>query len=74
MIEKYFCERCGKKLNPKTMVWLELDNTTGRYTDQPLPEDHVSQGGFTFGRDCAAVAGRENDEFLTKEEKGKPCS
>jgi hypothetical protein len=52
-MDKYFCERCGEQLNPKTMVWLELDQDTARYTDKELPSGHVSQGGFTFGRACA---------------------
>jgi hypothetical protein len=54
-MDKHFCERCGEKLNPETMIWLELDQDTGRYTDQPLQEGHTSQGGFTFGRACAKV-------------------
>jgi hypothetical protein len=52
-MEKYYCDRCGEKLDPSKIVWLELDQDTGRYTDQPLPEGHESQGGFSFGRACA---------------------
>jgi len=36
------------------MVWLELSNTDGYYYPiGELPEGHVSQGGFEFGRACA---------------------
>jgi hypothetical protein len=53
---EYRCEKCGEKLDPDTMVWLELSHKTGMYTrpdlDGDLPEDE-SQGGFTFGRACA---------------------
>jgi hypothetical protein len=59
MSEKHtdYCERCGEKLNPKTMVWLELNSRTGLYSDpdkSPVPEED-SQGGFTFGKACAAA-------------------
>lgn len=47
-----FCEHCKAKLNPDKAVWLELDQRTGTYTDQPVPEE-FSQGGFPFGADCA---------------------
>jgi len=46
------CERCGEVLNPKRVVWLELSNTDGRYYKK-IPENHVSQGAFTFGRSCS---------------------
>lgn len=52
-MDNNYCERCGEKLNNKTMVWLELDQDTGLYTDGELPEGHVSQGGFAFGKACA---------------------
>ena len=35
-----FCERCKAKLNPDKAVWLELDQRTGTYTDQPVPEKY----------------------------------
>lgn len=48
------CERCGERLNPETMVWLELSNTTGRYhAEGAFPAEEVSQGCFTFGAACA---------------------
>ena len=47
-----WCEKCGKKLNPKKIVWLELSNTDGKFYET-IPTDHISQGGFAFGVDCA---------------------
>ena len=54
-MNEYFCERCGEKLNPKKMVWLELSTHTGLFTDpdQTVIPENESQGGFTFGRSCA---------------------
>lgn len=47
------CERCGEKLNPKTMVELELDMRTSQYgLPGSVPAQH-SQGLFYFGRACA---------------------
>ena len=40
-----FCERCKAKLNPDMAVWLELDQRTGTYTDQPVPEN-IHRAGF----------------------------
>lgn len=51
-METYFCTCCGRKLNPATLVFLELDQRINRYTDQPVPEEH-SQGCFEFGPACA---------------------
>lgn len=48
-----FCERCKTRLDPRKIVWLELDQTTGEYIDHELPEGHESQGAFPFGKDCA---------------------
>jgi len=53
MEEKIYCQRCAEKLDPSKIVWLELDQDTGLYTDKELPEGHISQGGFSFGRSCA---------------------
>jgi hypothetical protein len=53
-MDKIFCQRCNKKLNPKKIVWLEYDQRTGTYTDQGVPAE-FSQGGFEFGSDCAKV-------------------
>jgi hypothetical protein len=48
------CERCNEKLNPKTAVWLEFSITDGNYySSEKFPENHVSQGGFSFGKSCA---------------------
>jgi hypothetical protein len=46
------CEKCGKILDPRKAVWLELSNTDGKYY-QEIPKGHVSQGAFSFGKDCA---------------------
>jgi hypothetical protein len=45
------CERCGKKLNIKGTVWLELSLTDGRYYEN-IPLGHESQGRFSFGPEC----------------------
>jgi hypothetical protein len=52
VMETIKCERCGKPLNPKRIVWLELSNTDGRYYKK-IPENHVSQGAFSFGKLCS---------------------
>lgn len=65
-----FCERCKAKLNPDMAVWLELDQRTGTYTDQPVPEEY-SQGGFPFGADCARFALAEH---IAAQEQGNSRS
>jgi hypothetical protein len=51
---KFTCTHCGKALNEKTMVSLELDQRINEYHDfGNVPEDQ-SQGWFDFGKDCAA--------------------
>lgn len=48
------CERCNEKLNPKTAVWLELSMTDGNYyLPSKFPNEHESQGAFSFGKACA---------------------
>jgi hypothetical protein len=51
------CTCCGRDLNPKTMVWLELSNAGRGYfrNKGELPESE-SQGWFTFGPACAKKA------------------
>lgn len=48
------CSSCGKALNPKRTIWLELSIDDGclYYPDQ-FPKNHASQGCFEFGSDCA---------------------
>ena len=46
------CQRCNEILNPDHVVWLELSNTDGKYYKK-IPNDHVSQGAFSFGRKCS---------------------
>jgi hypothetical protein len=53
-----FCERCGQLLNNKRVVWLELSETDGRYYKE-IPEGHISQGGFTFGKACSIAQLKE---------------
>lgn len=48
-----YCTCCGRKLNPKTMVWLEKSFKTNRwYRADQCPPDQ-SQGNFAFGAACA---------------------
>jgi len=46
------CEKCGKPLNDKDVIWLELSLTSGHYYNE-IPLGHESQGAFPFGKDCA---------------------
>ena len=67
-----YCERCGEKLDPKTAVWLELSTHTGLFTDPEvalLPESE-SQGGFAFGKSCAAAVLKAGGQ-LTRIKKGR---
>jgi len=49
-----YCERCGEKLNPKTMTMLEQDTRTNRFRrPEAFPATGLSQGAFPFGRACA---------------------
>jgi len=49
-----YCGRCNEKLNPAKAVWLELSITDGNYYPEgQFPISHESQGGFSFGKDCA---------------------
>ncbi len=57
------CNCCGRKLNPKTMVWLEVSFRTGkRYKPGECPEDE-SQGAFAYGAACARRVLREQREL-----------
>jgi hypothetical protein len=49
----YECTCCGKKLNPDTMVSLELDQRIGQYHDFGNVPEESSQGWFDFGSACA---------------------
>jgi len=55
-----YCERCGQPLNSKRVVWLELSETDGRYYTK-IPEGHISQGGFTFGKACSIKQLKEDE-------------
>ena len=59
------CDRCGRRLNPDRAVWLDLNSHTLQWTDDPKGwPDHVSQGAFAFGPECAAAALRESSEAV----------
>lgn len=58
MSEVIKCERCGEKLNPKKVKWLEFSNTDGNYYTT-LPSNHKSQGAFPFGTACATTQIKE---------------
>jgi hypothetical protein len=47
------CTCCGQKLNPKRVVWLELNFATGRYSKPGECPEAESQGAFPFGAACA---------------------
>ena len=49
------CTCCGRKLHPERRTYLVMDGTTHTYhaTDAEIPADHINQGGFVFGNDCA---------------------
>ena len=52
------CQRCGERLNPARIVWLDLNNQTLRYSRTEWPAEE-SQGAFPFGAACArAEVGR----------------
>lgn len=51
-----FCERCGARLDPRKIVWLELSTVTGNYHDEKHPIPEAEAGGcFPFGKDCAKI-------------------
>lgn len=52
-LAKPTCTCCGKLLNPKTLVQLELDQRIGMYHDFGGVPESASQGWFEFGPACA---------------------
>lgn len=55
-LTSFHCECCGKKLNPKTMTWLERNMDTGEYVklgEALWSDTEESQGCFEFGQACA---------------------
>ncbi len=52
-MNKINCEKCGKKLNPKTAVDLELNCRTGEWYKPGACPPSESQGVFSVGPDCA---------------------
>jgi hypothetical protein len=64
MMDQY-CTKCGKKLNKKTLVMLELNWKTNEYSDPAKPlASEDSQGLFPFGKDCAKAL-TSHKTFLT---------
>lgn len=66
------CERCGERLRHNTVVWLTLNSRTGLYHahEADVP-DSENQGGFPFGKTCAAAVlanGGRNEQIR----RGKP--
>ena len=62
-----YCEKCGRRLKPKDIVYLELDMRDNSFhlpENKEVPET-VSQGCFAFGKDCAKT-------MLKLEEARKP--
>lgn len=58
---KQYCYKCRKLLNPKKIVWLELNMKTNIFSSELCPENE-SQGMFPFGPDCAKkVDGKKQD-------------
>lgn len=49
MIE--FCERCGEKLNPETLVVLSYDRPNDIYKEVGKSGEY--EEGFVFGKACA---------------------
>lgn len=46
-MEKIYCEKCSKELNPKKIVWLYYDRKNNKYVTWEMDEQ------FSFGKDCA---------------------
>lgn len=73
------CECCGRKVNPATQVWLELDQRIDEYHDYELGVPvEKSQGWFIFGAACAAKrlkaareAAKAKGIFLGRRRAGK---
>jgi hypothetical protein len=57
------CQRCNEPLNPGREVWLELDQRTNRFVNPQITKVpvEVSQGGFPFGKACAAAELKRGD-------------
>jgi hypothetical protein len=63
------CERCNEVLNPAKAVWLELSITDAKYYPPTcFPKTHESQGGFSFGKDCARTVLTKDPENYNKKD------
>jgi len=60
------CTCCGKKLNPATMVSLELDQRINRFHDFGDVPEESSQGWFDFGAACAKKEKAAARKLLSK--------
>ncbi len=52
--EFVYCSRRDRRLCLGDIVWLELNNRTGKYYRDGDVSEEESQGLFPFGRTCAA--------------------
>lgn len=62
MERDFRCYRCGRELDPESVVWLELNCSTGEWVESdsaPWSDGPESQGCFEFGKACAARVLRE---------------
>lgn len=59
--QPFRCQRCGRRLDPDQIVWLEMDQRTDTYVDPAIVRvpDEQSQGCFPFGADCATILAAE---------------
>lgn len=67
------CKACKQHLKRETCVWLELNCTTGVYSEVGSVPELESQGCYPFGRTCAKNLGLSGlrldlwfDEALTE--------
>ncbi len=66
-----YCERCGEKLNPKTLVELELSQETGLFTNPGQIPREESQGCFVFGINCAKAVLKNGGDLVRLTSKTK---
>lgn len=64
-MKERFCERCGKPVEQRYIVYLTLDQRTGTYTKRKVPEQY-SQGSFLFGGNCSRILLLEDELALEK--------
>ena len=62
------CTRCNEVLKPARITWLEFSQTDSHYY-KAIPADHVSQGAFPFGADCAKAQLKETLKHFKQTQK-----